>query len=354
MYVISSLGCDDRTTPSTDVLINNMDSVGVHDDFELRWRKQTTKPQICRGTFVYEKGVVFFIQEMKSNSRDEILALDKQTGDTLWIWNEGPYFTNHRFILENTLYFTAGTSVFAIDCFTGQTKWQYVPPTNLAYMSLSVSDMGVYVSYQDRRPNPQNNETTLYEISPSGIATEVFRINANDRDGFTFSFDHITPWKHSNGDIILFCESRSWNFGPANKGRADYVSINKDRRQIYHDWGNLFQTIDIGGKSVRIEDEIFISSGWNQIAAIDLANKKSIWLSSIPDQFATSSLLPVHQLNDKIFLSIGNFGHLNIVDTEAGKLIKSVSDLGTDWFATRFINYKDMAWFTTTTGLYSI
>lgn len=354
LLILGCISCKRDAIPSPHFESNNEDTLGFHTAFELVWHKRAESAQICRGSFVYEKGVVFFIQEAKQNSKDDILALDLETGDTLWIWSEGPFFTNHRYIVGNTLYFTAGTSVYALDCLTGKTLWQYVPPSHLAYMSLSVSPDGIYVSYQDRKPDPTQTESILFELDKSGQPTEVFRLYAKRRQGLTFNFDHVTPWRHPNGDKILFCESRSWNYGPKNFGQGEYLAINTATSAIYHDWKNLFDDIDIGGRCVIENDIVYVSSGWDKIGAINLITKETLWSTSLPETKSTASLMPLIMFNNNLLMSLGNKGHLNVVDKQSGLLSKTFTDIGTEWFSTSYKINSGLCWFTTTAGLFQM
>ncbi|MFT5725465.1 MAG: hypothetical protein ACI9JN_002590 [Bacteroidia bacterium] len=352
--IIGCLSCKTETIPSPKSHNTAIDTVGYHSDFELVWSKLAENSLICRGTFVYDEGVVFFSQSDKSNARDNIVSLDKITGDTLWVWDEGPYYTNHRYLVDNTLYFTAGTSVYSLDCITGKTNWEYRPPDLLSYMSLSASNKGIYVSYQDRGNDPLQYESILYELSPEGFAEEILRLNASTRNHYTFNFDHVTPWIHPNGDKILFCESRSWNYGPKNDGIGEYLAYNQTTRVVYKDWGNLFNTIDIGGRALIHKGTVYLSSGWSQIAAIKLLDSKILWRHNIVEQVATASLMPLNMFSNRLYVSLGNQSHLNVFNTTNGKRYKTIDNIGTEWFATAFKTYNNHLWFTSTAGLYKL
>jgi len=353
-FILGCISCKKDAITRPHKLISVVDSIMNHGSLELVWHKRSNRAQICRGTFVYDAGVVFFIQEAKPNSKDEILSLDLETGDTLWVWDEGPYFNNYRYIQGNTLYFTAGTSVCAIDCMTGKTLWEYQPPVNLAYMSLNVCEMGVYVSYQDRKPNPETNESILFELDQNGQPTEIIRLNAYDRNGYTFNYDHVTPWQHPNGDIILFCESRSWNYGPTNKGKGEYIAVNASSQSIYHDWGCFFNEVDIGGRCYLDDHIVYIASGWNQVAALDLLNNEVEWVQTIPDEQSTASLMPIAMFADHVLLSIGNKGHINVFNKTTGIISHTINGIGNEWFSTAYQFNDGYCWFTSTEGLYKL
>jgi hypothetical protein len=72
---------------------------------------------------------------------------------------------------------------------------------------------------------------------------------ANERNGFTYNFEHVTPWTHPNGTNTLFCESRSWDFGPSNRGIGEYILIDIDSKKIQYDWRDLLASEDIGGEA---------------------------------------------------------------------------------------------------------
>ena len=317
-------------------------------------QKKVNTPLICRSVFIFSKGVVFFTQEAKPNSRDNIIALGKNTGDTMWVWDEGRYFTNHRHIKGSTLYFSAGTSVFAVDCNTGKTLWQFTPPDNLAYTTLHVDENHIFVSYQDRKPNPIENETILYELEANGLAKKWLTVKATDRDGFTLNFDHITVLPNIDHGLLIFCESRSWNYGPINEGRAEYVTFNLTKHKVHKNWGNMFNDIDIGGKALLQNNTLYLSSGWNQAASINVKTGRINWHVHFPASKATAGLMPVHELNGSLFLSLGNFGRLRVLDASTGLTINELEDIGTEWYATAFVNYNEHVWFTTTKGLYAL
>ncbi|MCO4819990.1 MAG: PQQ-like beta-propeller repeat protein [Bacteroidetes bacterium] len=349
-----SFGCSDKQIPFPKINTDNVITADTINRFQLVWANELNTPLICRSVFVYEKGVVFFTQEAKSNARDKIIAFDKNTGDTLWMWSEGPYYTNHRYIRDNILYFSAGTSVYAIDCNTGGTMWKYSPPDHLAYMTLHVDENHIFVSYQNRKVNPVENESILFELNITGQANKVLTVFAKERDGFTFNFDHITVLQNLGPEVIIFCESRSWHYGSANEGRAEYVAFNLTQQTIHKDWGNIFNDIDIGGKSLLANNDLFVSSGWNQVASINTLTETINWHIAFSPGEETSGLMPVHYFNGSLFLSLGNFGRLHILKASSGATVKRIEDIGTEWYATAFITYKELAWFTTTSGLYAI
>jgi len=186
-----------------------------------------------------------------------------------------------------------------------------------------------------------------------GQATERFKLIASDRDGYTFNFDHITKYTLNNNEFI-FCESRSWNYGHENIGRAEYIALDMTNQSIHHDWGNVFSDIDIGGKAVVVESDIIISSGWNKFASIDLKSNGLNWVETLPHNAATANLLPLYYTNNLVFASLGNYGNLNILDANTGAHKKVIKDIGTEWFATPFDYYDGLIWFTSTAGLYAL
>ncbi len=322
---------------------------------ELVWLKNSSIALFCRGTFIYGNGVVYVISENRADARDKIISLDKNTGDTLWVWNEVPIFTNNWVLRNDILYFNANTSIFAVDCNSGTTVWESKANFNEDHLSLSVNDFGVFVSYQIRNPSDQTlNTTTLYKLDKFGRRKEVYRINATDRDGFTFNFQNITPWVHSNGDTILIAESRSWNYSPRNEGKGEYLALNISADSVYADWSNVFNDMDIGGKCVVYENHVYFSSGWNQLASFNLTDKKRVWKKELPGHLFTSSNIPLVILNQKLFIGIGNKGVLNIYDIRDGNVIKSIKGIGTDWFTTSFVEFKDNLYFITSKGLYGL
>lgn len=352
ILIIGCINCKKDAIPVPIKVAENVDTIGENDFLDFVWHRPSAQDQICRGCFAYDSGVVFFMQEAKPNGKDHILSLDLYTGDTLWVWNEGPYFTNHRFMLDNILYFTAGTSVYALNCITGVTRWEYVPPSQLAYLNLSVSEKGIYVSYQDRISEPTNIKTSLYELSPTGTINKVIELASQDRNGFTFNFDFVTPIEGLNGDKLLFCESRSWNYGPANQGAGEYLAINATNHTVYHDWKNLLQDIDIGGRGIIENQTMYVSSGWNKLAAIDVMKKQVLWQTTLNEDQATAALMPVTISSDFLFLSVGNRSRLNIVNKKDGNVVKTHSNLGTEWFGTKYCQHESNHWFTTTAGLF--
>lgn len=344
------LNCkDDKPEPKV-----NTDVPNTNQDFELVWQTTTPSALVCTANFVYSDGVVYFVQDNQSQARDHIISLDKLTGDTLWVWSEGPMYTGNHHMVDNTLYFNGGRSIYSVDPTTGTTNWEFEPPGNLAYLNLHVNTYGIFVSYQDRKINGMDNETILFQLDRFGGSKEILRIPAKDRDGFTCNFEYVTPWVHPKGDLHLICESRSWHYGDLNQGKGEYFVYNLTADSMYWDLKSFFNELDLGASGVLDGDVFYCYSGWDQVGCIDLLQKRTLWSVQLPERNRTGSKQGLEVFQNNVFLSPGKNGVMTALDKSSGQIVHTITDLGDEYFGQGLIEFDGLLWLTTNTALYGI
>ena len=97
------------------------DTVALNQDFSLVWSDRDNRGFSCYGTVVTHTSVVYFVDPAGPGG-DDIVALDKLTGDTLWNTPAQHSTSKHRLVGNTICYSRSG--LVCIDVATGTEKWR--------------------------------------------------------------------------------------------------------------------------------------------------------------------------------------------------------------------------------------
>ena len=341
-----------------------------NDDFDLVFYKRMGVKGACYATVVTECNVIYAIQTVGNGHNDAIIALDKQTADTLWVLPDQGATTNYK-RYGDLLFYNSRDRLAALDIRTGTPLWQFSGQPYgdgiLGDYTFGNNQVFAFINMGYKGNGFEKNgldSLMVFAIDPSSGNSELkHTIYTRDRQGYRPFIQGAVYWQHPDGRDIVFCQSNSWNWDKdVNQGRGDYFAVDINHDSLYWDLGFYWfdQGIELNngsGAAPLIDgNTIYISSGWDMRVSLDLTNKTTKWKTSIPAAYATGQYFyaPGVYYQGKLYYSVGNFKSFNIVDASDGSFVAGNKDMGGDFYASPLRVHDHAVWCTTTTGLYKV
>lgn len=317
-------------------------------DFELVWSVRDSRGFTSYGTVVTPNSVIFFI-DPPGTGGDDIIALDKTNGDTLWI-KKAQGSTSKHTLVGNTICYE-GAGLFCLDVSTGNQLWKINNWSKFHLDDFIYANNKIYAFY-DLGGGIAGDSTKLYEIDyTTGVKTGKFTIYGRDRQGYNQVPKGMVYWKHPNGNDIIFTQSIGYINLPRERG--DYFAIDITGDSMYWDLGDFYNIQGIGSNPIILNNTIFFNGPWSQHTSINMISKTIEWTSQVPSSFRTG-LGIMQELNGKIFQSLGNASNFNIINTSDGTFYKNYSNLGSDNWAPGMKKYNNHIYFTSSKGFYKM
>ena len=330
------------------------DTTALNQDFELIWSDRDMRGFTCYGTIVTSISVIYFIDPTGSGG-DDIISLDKLTGDTLWSKSAQGSTSQHK-LLGNSIYYK-GSGLFCIDVTTGNEKWKVSNYSKKHLNDFIFANNKIYAFF-DLGGGIVGDSTKLYEIDPiTGSSSEKFTLYGADRNGYNQAPKGMLFYNHPNGNKIIFTQSIGYKPSITTE-RGEYYAIDITNDSIFWDLGYYFFDGDInsGGISsspILINDNTILLKNYKYNASLNLQTMTENWKSSVSNNYRTGGGY-MTELGGKIFQSVGNFARFNIVNSNDGSIYKNYTNLGYDSFGSDFVKYNNHIYFTTTKGLFKM
>ena len=307
-----------------------------NSNFSQIWNKTSVNGFQCEATIVTSTNVIYWIDMEGGSFRDDMIAFDKNTGDTLW-YKQGTGVTGKHKLIGNYVYYDLNERLICMDPSTGNEVWRLSP----AYLSDYIYANGsIYAFFYTR------DSAMLYKINPiTGSNNKIYTIYSADRDGYSQSPNGMVYWKHPNGNDIIFVQSSGLK---VSVGRGEYYAIDITGDSIYWDLGEYFSgSGGIGFSPLLAGSNININNGTLGVASLNLVTKTTNWKVTEPLTTQTGGKYAILK-NNKIFKEAGNIGHFNIIDINNGSQLKTYTNIGTSFRGSPLRIYNNKIYFTTT------
>lgn len=361
------VGCkpDEPVKPSPPKPQDTTSQLVENKDFDLVFYKRMGVKGACYATVVTEYNVIYAIQKVGNGHNDDIIALDKTTGDTLWVLPNQGATSNYK-LFGNTLYYNSRDRLAALDIRTGAKLWQFSGQPygdgELGDYTFGKGQIFAFINFGDKWKS--QDSMFLFRVNPSsGDAELKYKMYTTDRQGYRPYIQGAVYWQHPDGRDIVFCQSNSWNTDPnVNQERGDYFAIDVANDSLYWDLGFYWKTVGeplslgSGAIPLHFDENMIISNGWDLRAKLELVNKTIEWQSQIPPLYATGQYFysPGKYFNGKLYYSVGNEKSFNIVNASDGSFVAGNKQMGGGFYTSPLRVYDNAVWCTTTNGLYKV
>lgn len=291
----------------------------INSDFELIWAKSSgTRFIDSKHVTVSNSSVIYSFDKGGTNYDEDLIAFDKNTGDTLWEYKSGVWYRTPQVYQDNYFVDIDGELV-CINAATGNEVWR----SNFGYLSHFIIERGsIYAAFGDKRTN--SDSTQFYKITPStGNGIELFSINKSERNHFSQNPKGMAVWQHPNGNEILAVHSDSY-FSQVLNSRSEYYFIDLTGDSIYWDLGR-YMVSGVVSNPIIDNYNIYFHTSLGEIAKLNLLNKTEVWKNeNRPNSGSTKMILA----NSLLYKSVGSqIGELRIHNTFDGGIFKR---LGSD------------------------
>ena len=357
------VGCkpDEPVKPSPPKPQDTTSQLVENKDFDLVFYKRMGVKGACYATVVTEYNVIYAIQKVGNGHNDDIIALDKTTGDTLWVLPNQGATSNYK-LFGNTLYYNSRDRLAALDIRTGAKLWQFSGQPygdgELGDYTFGKGQIFAFINFGDKWKS--QDSMFLFRVNPSsGDAELKYKMYTTDRQGYRPYIQGAVYWQHPDGRDIVFCQSRSWNTNPnINQEKADFFAVNLTNGSLYWDLGFYYYTESninsqgYGFNPILINDDIIISYR-EKTTRLGLISQKAVWETQIPDMYQTSRREALF-FSDKIYCQVGNEKSFNIVNASDGSFVAGNKQMGGGFYTSPLRVYDNAVWCTTTNGLYKV
>lgn len=350
------LGMSCKKEPIIEPCANNgNDTSAFNQDFELLWKVRDERGFVSYGTVVTSTSVVYFYDPPGAGG-DDIVALDKTTGDTLWIKQAQKNTSKHTLVGNKICY--ANKDLVCLDVLTGSELWRVSGNSNKTLNDFIFANNKIYAFF-DLGSGIVGDSTKLYEINPAtGVSVAKFTIYGNDRNGYNQTPRGMLLYEHTNGNDIIFVQSTGYKPSITSE-IADYYAIDITNDSMYWDLGRfLFDgTLNSGGgggsNPILVNSNVLVNQGWIYNASLNLETKIINWKTQVPNSYRTG-LGKMAELNGKLFQSLGNASNFNIINTNDGSFYKNYNSLGFDNWAPALMKYNSHIYFSSNKGFYKM
>lgn len=349
------LGMSCKKEPIIESCVNNSrDTTSLNQDFELLWKVRDNRGFVSYGTVVTPTSVVYFY-DPPGPGGDDIVALDKVTGDTLWIKQAQGSTSKHRLVGSTICY--AGNGLYCLDINTGLEQWRIQNNSTQSLTDFTSANNKIYAFF-DLGGGIFGDSTKLYEINPlSGISLEKFTLYGRSRDGYNQGPLGMVYYRHSNGNEIIFTQAQSHN-PIIITSRGEYYAIDISNDSMYWDLEDYFYDGDINSKGigsppVLVGKNVLLNNGWIYNASLNLETKTVSWNTQVPTSYRTGGG-KMAELNGKLFQSLGNASNFNIINTNDGSFYKNYNTLGFDNWAPALMKHNNHIYFSSNKGFYKM
>jgi hypothetical protein len=356
-------GCkpDEPVKPTPPVIQDTTSNLVENKDFDLVYYKRMGIKGACYATVVTEYNVIYAIQQVGNGHNDAIIALDKTTGDSLWVLPNQGATSNYK-LLGNILYYNSRDRLAALDIRTGTKLWQFSGQPygdgELGDYTFGNNQIFAFINFGDKWQS--QDSMLVFSVNPSsGNAELKYKMYTKERQGYRPSIQGAVYWQHPDGRDIVFCQSRSWNTNPVvNQERADFFAVDINNDSLYWDLGFYYyqesntNSQGYGFDPMLVNNDVFISYR-EKTSKLNLVNKNTIWDTEIPYVYQTSRREAVISMS-KIYCQVGNSKSFNVVNASDGSFVAGNKQMGGDFYASPLRVYDNAVWCTTTTGLYKV
>lgn len=333
---------------------NGSNPTVLNQDFELVWNVRDDRGFVGYGTVVTPTSVVYFY-DPPGPGGDDIVALDKTNGDTLWIKTAQGSTSKHKLVGNKICY--SGSGLVSIDANTGVELWRIPANSNNDLNDFIYMNNKIYAFF-DLGGGITGDSTKLYEIDPlTGTTSDKFTLYGRDRNGFNQSPLGMVYYKHPNGNEIIFTQSNGYN-NSITTSRGEYYAIDMTNDSMYWDLGEYFYDGDINSRGISSSPILYDSKNvflknYKYNASINLETKTINWKTPMNSSYRTGGG-KMAELNGKIFQSLGNNYNLNIINTNDGSFYKNYNNLGFDNWAPALMKYNNHIYFSSNLGFYKM
>lgn len=343
------LGMSCKKEPIIEPCANSgSDTTALNQDFELLWKVTDNRGFISYGTVVTPTSVIYFYDPPGAGG-DDIIALDKATGDTLWIKTAQGSTSKHRYESGN-LFFSKSDKLYCINGTTGASLWSFDGSGGqLADYTFGNGKVFVYI-YYNGLAGPL---TKLFSLDPrTGASNLEHTIDKVDRSGYAQRPKGMVYYKHPNGNEIIFTQSSGHNIS-ITTSRGEYFAVDITNDSMYWDLGQFFNTTPIGSSPILVGNNVFVNGGSAGNASFNMQNKTVNWNTQVPTSYRTGGGV-MAELNGKLFQTPGNAGNFNIINTNDGSFYKNYTTLGRQGWSASLKKYNNHVFTTATNGFYKM
>jgi hypothetical protein len=349
IFLATSLLAGCKKEPVIEPCSNTDNGVSLNQDFELVWSEKDSRGFTCYGTVVTPTSVVYFIDPAGPGG-DDIIALDKVNGDTIWSKPAQSSTSKHKLIGNTICYSRSG--LICIDISTGSEVWRISNTSTKSLNDFIYANNKIYAFF-DLGGGITGDSTNLYEIDPvTGNSVEKYTLYGKDRNGYNQSPRGMIFYKHPNGNEIIFTQANGYK-PSITSSRGEYYAIDITNDSMYWDLGSYYNLNGIGSTPIINGDILIFNGPWSQHTSINLRTKTINWNTQVPNAYRTGGGYMI-ELGGKIFQSVGNAAQFNILNASDGSFYKNYSNLGYDSFGSDFVAYNNHIYFTTTKGLFKM
>ena len=360
-------GCkpDEPVEPIKPPVIDTTSNLVENKDFELVYYKRMGIKGACYATVVTDYNVIYSIQRVGNGHSDDIIALDKANGDTLWVVPNQGATSNYK-LFGNVLYYNTRDRLAALDIQTGTKLWQFSgkPLGDGILGDYTFGNGKIFAFFNFGWKLDGQDSMLMFSINPQSGSSELkYKMYTTDRQGYQPYIQGAVYWQHPDGRDIIFCQSNSWNWDKnVNQSRGDYFAIDVENDSLYWDLGFYFydpediNTTVSGSIPLIHNNQIYLSSGGGWKSRMNLNTKSSKWITPIPTLYRTGQYFhhPGTYYNGKLYYSVGNEKSFNIINSSDGSFVAGNKQMGGDYYASPLRIYDNAVWCTTTTGLYKV
>jgi outer membrane protein assembly factor BamB len=212
---------------------NNEDTVEFNQDFELIWSVPDNRGFSCYSSIITASNVIYFIDPPGAGG-DDIIALDKITGDTLWVKQSLNSTSKHKLIGNTLCYDSKG--LVCINVLNGNEIWK-IPNWSAKRLEDFIFSNNKIYAFFSLGVGVVGDSTKLYEINPlTGTANEKYTLYGSNRNGYNQAPRGMVFYQHPNGNEIIFIQSTGYKPSITSE-RAEYYAIDITNDSIYWDLG---------------------------------------------------------------------------------------------------------------------
>ena len=206
-------GCkpEEPLKPTPPPLADTTSNLVENKDFDLIFYKRMGIKGACYATLVTDYNVIYAIQQVGNGHNDAIIALDKTTGDSLWVLPNQGATSNYK-LSGDILYYNSKDRLAALDIRTGTKLWQFSGQPygdgELGDYAFGNGEIIAFINFGDKWKS--QDSLLVFSVDPSSGRGELkYTMYTEDRQGYRPYIQGAVYWQHPDGRDIIFCQSRS-------------------------------------------------------------------------------------------------------------------------------------------------